>query len=74
MEQVNENKLAGIAHQADDLIMKMVMDSDLDPLSVCSVMLARLTLTCDYVGCGDNFRKLMIQAAEYNGKPNETMQ
>ena len=69
-----EEKLQSIAHQMDNYIMMMVDEAKLDPLSVCAIMLARLTLTCDYLGCGENFRKLMIEAAAHEDKPSETLQ
>jgi hypothetical protein len=35
------------------------MRYEIDPLSVTAVILARLVLTNDYTGSGDDFRKLL---------------
>ena len=70
----NEDKLAMLAHQFDNYIMMMVDEHKVDPLSACAIMLARLTLTCDYMGCGDNFRKLLVEASQHQAQTQETLQ
>jgi hypothetical protein len=54
-----DNSIETIAYDIDDFILKMITKYKTDPLIFGSVVLARLTLTNDYFGSGEDFRKLM---------------
>ena len=64
-----DNSIEKIAYQVDDFISLMVTTHRLDPLTLGSVMMARLMLANQYFGSGDEFRQLMINIP--NVKPSE---
>jgi hypothetical protein len=55
----SDDDLAKLSFEIDDIIDSLVMRYEIDPLSVTAVILARLVLTNDYTGSGDDFRKLL---------------
>jgi hypothetical protein len=55
----SDDDLAKLSFEIDDIIASLVMRYKIDPLSVTAVILARLVLTNDYTGSGDDFRKLL---------------
>jgi hypothetical protein len=56
---VQDDKLSQIAFEIDDIIAELSIKYEIDPLSLTSIMLARIVLTNDYVGSGADFRKLL---------------
>ena len=64
-----DNSIEKIAYQVDDFISLMVTTHKLDPLTLGSVIMARLMLANQYFGSGDEFRQLMINIPEV--KPSE---
>ena len=64
-----DNSIEKIAYQVDDFISLMVTTHKLDPLTLGSVIMARLMLANQYFGSGDEFRQLMIKIPEV--KPSE---
>jgi hypothetical protein len=61
---MEDNAIEKIAYQVDDFISLMVTTHKLDPLTLGSVMMARLMLANQYFGSGDEFRQLMINIPE----------
>jgi hypothetical protein len=55
----SDDVLAKLSFEVDDIIADLVKRYQIDPLSVTAVILARLVLTNDYTGSGDDFRKLL---------------
>ena len=55
----SDDDLAKLSFEIDDIIASLVMRYEIDSLSVTAVILARLVLTNDYTGSGDDFRKLL---------------
>ena len=56
---MSEDILQEIASEIDSLIVSLVEKYKIDPLTMTSVILARLVLTNDYLGSGEGFRKLI---------------
>ena len=56
---MTDDKLAKIAFEIDDIIVELSNKHKIDPLTLTSVILARLVLTNDFTGSGDDFRKIM---------------
>ena len=59
-----DDKLTAIAYRIDDVIAELIKDNDIDPLSMLSIFTARLAVAADYIGCGDDYRKLLGAASE----------
>ena len=66
---MTDDTVEKIAYQVDDFISLMVTTHKLDPLTLGSVIMARLMLANQYFGSGDEFRQLMINIPEV--KPSE---
>jgi len=56
----NDDELAKLSFEVDDIIADLLKRYQIDPLSMTAVILARLVLTNDYTGSGDDFRKLLL--------------
>jgi len=69
----DDNSIEKIAYQVDDFISLMVTTHKLDPLTLGSVMMARLMLANQYFGSGDEFRQLMINIPEVKPKVAEAV-
>lgn len=61
---MQDDKLSQIAFEVDDIVAELTVKYKIDPLTLTSIMLARLVLTNDYVGSGDDFRKIMANVPE----------
>jgi len=70
---MEDNSIEKIAYQVDDFISLMVTKHKLDPLTLGSVMMARLMLANQYFGSGDEFRQLMINIPEVKPKAIEAV-
>ena len=68
-----DNSIEKIAYQVDDFISLMVTTHKLDPLTLGSVIMARLMLANQYFGSGDEFRQLMINIPEAKPKAIEAI-
>ena len=68
-----DNSIEKIAYQVDDFISLMVTTHRLDPLTLGSVIMARLMLANQYFGSGDEFRQLMINIPEVKPKAIEAI-
>jgi len=69
---MNEDKLNALVEDIDANIAALMAKHQLGPLLVGSVTLARLMLSNDYMGSGDEFRKLLIEAADKKPYNKET--
>jgi len=69
----DDNSIEKIAYQVDDFISLMVTTHKLDPLTLGSVIMARLMLANQYFGSGDEFRQLMINIPEVKPKAIEAV-
>ena len=56
---MQDDKLYKLAFEVDDIIAALVIKYEIDPLSLTSIMLARLVLTNDFTGSGSDFRKII---------------
>ena len=70
---MEDNTLEKIAYQVDDFISLMVNTHKLDPLTLGSVIMARLMLANQYFGSGDEFRQLMINIPEVKPRVAEAV-
>jgi len=55
----SDDVLLKLSSEVDDIIGDLVNRYQMNPLSLTAVVLARLVLTNDYTGSGDDFRKLL---------------
>jgi hypothetical protein len=65
---LTDNKIEDIAFEVDDFISMMVTKHKLDPLTLGSVMMARLVLANEFFGSGDDFRKLLENIPAFKPK------
>ena len=70
---MQDDRLAKIAFEVDDIIAGLVIKYEIDPLSLTSIMLARLVLTNDFTGSGDDFRKIIANIPEPRLPSNEVV-
>ena len=70
---MQDDRLSKIAFEVDDIIAGLVIKYELDPLSLTSIMLARLVLTNDFTGSGDDFRKIIANIPEPRLPSNEVV-
>jgi hypothetical protein len=59
---MNDDKLIGVAATVDNFLMNMVLEHKIDPLSLASVILARLVLMAQETECDDEFKKVLSLA------------
>jgi hypothetical protein len=64
MTKYSDVKLEEIAFKVDDMIVGLINEYNLDPLSLTSIIAARLVLANDFMGSGDDFRKLLANIPE----------
>ena len=64
MTKYSDVKLEEIAFKVDDIIVGLINEYKLDPLSLTSIIAARLVLANDFMGSGDDFRKLLANIPE----------
>jgi len=55
----NDDQLEKLSYEVDDMIQKLIEKYQINPLSLTAVILARIVLTNDYVGSGQDFRELL---------------
>ena len=70
---MQDDRLSKIAFEVDDIIAGLVIKYEIDPLSLTSIMLARLVLTNDFTGSGDDFRKIIANIPEPRLPSNEVV-
>jgi len=70
---LTDDTVEKIAYQVDDFISLMVTTHKLDPLTLGSVIMARLMLANQYFGSGDEFRQLMINIPEVKSRVVEAV-
>ena len=70
---MQNDKLSKLAFEVDDIIAGLVIKYEIDPLSLTSIMLARLVLTNDFTGSGDDFRKIIANIPEPRLPSNEVI-
>lgn len=70
---MQNDKLSQIAFEVDDILAELVLKYKLDALTLTSIILARLVLTNDFVGSGDDFRKIMANVPKPRLSPNEVI-
>ena len=64
MTKYSDVKLEEIAFKVDDIIVGLINEYKLDPLTLTSIIAARLVLANDFMGSGDDFRKLLANIPE----------
>ena len=70
---MQDDKLSQIAFEVDDIIAELVIKYKIDPLTLTSIMLARLVLTNDFTGSGDDFRKIIANIPDPRLPSNEVV-
>jgi hypothetical protein len=70
---VQDDRLAKIAFEVDDIIAGLAVKYKIDPLTLTSIMLARLVLTNDFTGSGDDFRKIIANIPDPRLPSNEVV-
>jgi len=70
---VQDDRLSKLAFEVDDIIAGLVIKYEIDPLTLTSIMLARLVLTNDFTGSGDDFRKIIANIPEPRLPSNEVV-
>ena len=70
---MQDDKLSKLAFEVDDIIAELVIKYEIDPLTLTSIMLARLVLTNDFTGSGDDFRKIIANIPEPRLPSNEVV-
>ena len=70
---MQNDKLSNLAFEVDDIIAGLVIKYEIDPLTLTSIMLARLVLTNDFTGSGDDFRKIIANIPEPRLPSNEVV-
>ena len=71
--RVQDDKLSKIAFEIDDIIAELSLKYQIDPLTLTSIMLARIVLANDYIGSGEDFRKILANIPERQLSNNEVM-
>ena len=64
----SDDVLLKLSSEVDDFIADFVNRYQIDPLSLTAVILARLVLANDFLGSGDDFRKLMANVPDLQPK------
>jgi hypothetical protein len=70
---LTDDTVEKIAYEVDDFISLMVTKHRLDPLTLGSVMMARLMLANQYFGSGDEFRQLMLNIPDVKSRVVEAV-
>ena len=70
---MQDDRLAKIAFEVDDIIAALSVKNKIDPLTLTSIMLARLVLANDFTGSGDDFRKIISNIPEPRLPSNEVV-
>jgi hypothetical protein len=56
-----ESELVKLTNKVDAALIKWIDQHKIDPLSVSAVAIARMTLLCDSLGIGEEFRKFCLE-------------
>ena len=70
---MQDDRLSKLAFEVDDIIAGLAVKYEIDPLTLTSIMLARLVLTNDFTGSGDDFRKIIANIPEPRLPSNEVV-
>jgi hypothetical protein len=70
---VQDDRLSKIAFEVDDIISELSLRYKIDPLTLTSIILARLVLTNDFTGSGDDFRKIIANIPDPRLPSNEVI-
>ena len=65
---ITDDNLLSLSMRVDHTIVKWCEEHDIDPLSMSSVVLARLTLFLDALGSGGDYRKILQVAIDTRSK------
>jgi hypothetical protein len=64
----SDDVLLKLSSEVDDIIADLVNRYQMNPLSLTAVVLARLVLANDFIGSGDDFRKLLVNVPDTRAK------
>jgi len=70
---MQNDRLSKLAFEVDDIIAGLAVKYEIDPLTLTSIMLARLVLTNDFTGSGDDFRKIIANIPDPRLPSNEVV-
>lgn len=65
---ITDDNLLALSMRVDSTMINWCEEHDIDPLSMSSVVLARLTLFLDGLGSGENYRKILQVAIDTRSK------
>ena len=64
----SDDVLLKLSSEVDDIIADLINRYQMNPLSLTAVILARLVLSNDFTGSGDDFRKLLANVPDLRPK------
>jgi|LakMenEpi03Aug12_release.lakeMendotaPanAssembly.Ray.scaffolds.fasta_scaffold2935454_2 hypothetical protein len=64
VDQLTEEEMVGIAQNVDNVLFSMTEITELPPLSVASIVLARLMWLTKETGSEDDFKNLLRKVAD----------
>jgi len=56
---LSDDNLKKLAYEVDDIIQSLLEKYQVNPLSLTAVILARIVMTNDFIGSGEDFRELL---------------
>ena len=65
---ITDENLLALSMRVDSTMINWCEEHDIDPLSMSSVVLARLTLLLDTLDAGENYRKILQVAIDKRSK------
>lgn len=63
VDELTDEEMVGIAMNVDKVLSSMAEISNMSPLSVSSIILARLMWFCKDAGCEEDFKRLLGKVA-----------
>jgi hypothetical protein len=67
----SDDVLLKLSSEVDDIIADLINRYQMNPLSLTAVILARLVLSNDFTGSGDDFRKLLANVPDLRPKNSD---
>jgi hypothetical protein len=70
--QLTDEEMLGIAQNVDNILFSMAEITELSPLSVASIVLARLMWLTSETNCDNEFKNLLLRVANGDVKSPES--
>jgi hypothetical protein len=65
---ITDDNLLALSMRVDSKLINWCEEHEIDPLSMSSIVLARLTLFLDTLGAGEDYRKILQVAIDTRSK------